>query len=84
MTIGTSSVPTTCLCCVAAALLTKSSATAAESSSRAMAEQSSFLSVYTPLTNVDDIAALDLGKFYILGLLGFELYCVYDVFLFLY
>jgi len=52
------------MCCVAAALLTKSSATAAESS-RAMAEQSSFLSVYTPSTNVDDIAALDLGKFYI-------------------
>ena len=62
MTIGTSSVPTTCLCCVAAALLTKST-TAAESSSRAMAEQPSFLSVYTPTTNVDDIAALDLGKF---------------------
>ena len=82
MTIGKSSVPATCMCCVAAALLTKSSATAAESSSRAMVE--SFLSVYTPSTNVDDIAALDLGKFYIARIvLGFELYCLHDMFSFL-
>lgn len=61
MTIGTSSVPTACLCCVAAAaMLTKSgTAAAVEQPSRQMAEQS-FLSVYTPSTNVDDIASLDL------------------------
>lgn len=61
MTVGTSSVPTICICCVAA-MLTKSSTATTATMSRAMAAQQSFLSIYTPSTNVDSIASLDIDQ----------------------
>ena len=55
--IGNASLPKACICCMMASLLTKSVTVSA----RAVEEQA-FLKMYTPDTNVDAVASLDLDQ----------------------
>lgn len=55
--IGNVSLPKACICCMMASLLTKSVTVSA----RAVEEQA-FLKMYTPDTNVDAVASLDLDQ----------------------
>lgn len=63
--------PTTCACCIAA-MLTKATAVAVATTTRAMSSEQAFIGLYTPDSNVDKIAVLDLDQRSIVARLAAE------------